>query len=70
MSVLSLIFHYIDYVNELVCEVIQVVQCGATTAPYINTEKQPPPLPLCSNYEHPNKLKAIDDHRSRFKSTK
>ena len=52
-----------DYVDELTQEVMRILR-GVPQDLFLFDDNSPPSL--CSSYEHPEKLEAINAHRSRF----
>ena len=55
----------LDYVDDLLEEVINIVQDYKINQ-WTSEDIVESPPPLCSQYIHPEKSKAITEHRSRF----
>ena len=55
-------FIIIGYVDELLTKLWEIVENPGS----VKTVQVTSPPPLCSNYEQPEKSKAINEHKSRF----
>ena len=58
-------FVFIGYVEKLMTKTINLSEEGKES-----TVTEVVPRPLCAAYEHPSKSIAIQQHKSRFSSTK